>query len=105
MDDEEVSVEGDVRGVAQATEQALVGGAVCLVPRDVFLKLGADIGGKAAFRAFPVRFQFFGWRRVRTRNSLCLTQLVCCRLLWRFCLKKTKIQKLLYRLSPWKSKC
>lgn len=45
--DEEVPGQGDVRRVAEAALAALVGGAVRLVLRDVFVELQQIFGGEA----------------------------------------------------------
>lgn len=63
--DEEVSGQGDVGRVAEAALPALVGGAVRLVLRDVFVELQQVLGGEATHGTLvdlkDVDFQLFQW--------------------------------------------
>lgn len=65
MHDEEVPGQGDVGCVAEAALPALVGGAVRLVLRDVFMELQQVLGGEATHSTLvnlkDIDFQLFQW--------------------------------------------
>lgn len=89
MNNEEMPIQRDVRCITQTTEQALVSGAICLVPRYVFLKFSLSGCGESTFCTLPMCLQFFCRGILRfCCSNFHFFQAICRYPLWSFCLPK-----------------